>query len=122
MEKQQKGDLLIMEYLEFIKKTTFDTSYITANEYMKYIEPVYKASGLQKHVYCKRFYKQHRQLVSHPVCMMISAKSTLELENYLCGEESIVKDVREINKVLKTAFLITWLKHKGDLRKCCGIN
>ena len=111
-----------MTYSEFIKRTTYDTSYITEDDYAKYIEPVYKETGIQKHIFCKRFYKQHRQLVSHPVCMMVSAKPTLELEIFIGGEESVVKDVRMINNVLKSAFLSAWLKHKGDLRTCCGIN
>jgi hypothetical protein len=104
-------------YNEFIELTTYGEEYITANDYCTYIEPVYANSSEDRKVYCKRFYKNHRKYVSAAVNIMISSKSTQELEAFICGEKEIMTDVEALNLMLKIAFLKAWLKWNGNIER-----
>lgn len=106
-----------MMYSEFIDRTTYSETYMTCEDYVNYIEPVYMNGSESKDAFCKRFYKMHKRLVSDPVSMMILAKTTEALEAFICGNESVMEDTEAINQTLKAAFLKGWLKTNGNIEK-----
>ena len=108
-----------MLYKEIIDITGWDESYITYEDYTKYLEPAYMMSGLDKKTWCNRLYKAYKKCVYTPVDMAISAKVTAEKEDYVFNKnEAVMNDVKALEMTLKDAFLravgnITFRKEYG---------
>ena len=104
-----------MMYHEFINLTGFGETYITHENYSTAIEPVYMALDIDKQAFCSKFYQAHKRLVTAPVNMVIAAKTTQELEQYLVDKSPyIMRDVEEVHAKLKNTFLMLWKKTNGN--------
>lgn len=94
-----------MMYSEFIERTGFNESYVTFEDYTKYIEPVYMDyTQDNKDKFCKKYYKLHTAYVYNGVDMLIAAKSIEEKENYINGNTDFT-DIEAIHAKMKLGFL-----------------
>ena len=95
-----------MLYSEFIERTKFGEKYITNEMYTKFIEPAYMNApeNITKDIFCKDFYKLHKQAVSNIVSGLIAKKSIECLVEFIESEVYFV-DVEEKHKILLDIFL-----------------
>ena len=95
-----------MMYNEFIALTGWSEDYMTYEDYTNYIEEAYNKSQLDKRTWCNRFYRAYDRCVYTPVNMAISAKVTIEKEDYVFnGNEAVMTDVMALEMQLKDIFL-----------------
>ena len=71
-----------------------------------------ESGTIDKDKFCKDFYKAYRNNVQKIVEMLIVAKTTDELEEYIAGDESVIDDVQAVENTLKQAFLKTYAKRE----------
>lgn len=99
-----------MMYSEFIDRTHYGETYITPDDYTKYIEPVYTEQEDDKNKFCKKFSRLHNKHVNEAVSRMISGISISELSEYVGAENQnyktpSIKIVETAHNLLKNGFL-----------------